>query len=78
MAVSLNEETLRLIEDRMSQYGVKSADKLVRIAGRQFRVVGVSAKKGAFFGNSLDEFAVIPLGQPVANISSAAGIVTAV
>ncbi|MFP5378316.1 MAG: ABC transporter permease [Vicinamibacteria bacterium] len=38
-------------------------DKLVRIAGRQFRVVGVSAKKGAFFGNSLDEFAVIPLGQ---------------
>ena len=27
-----------------------------------FRVVGVSAKKGAAFGNSLDEFVVIPLG----------------
>jgi putative ABC transport system permease protein len=38
-------------------------DKMIRIAGIQFRVVGVSAKKGAFFGNSLDEFAVIPLGQ---------------
>jgi putative ABC transport system permease protein len=38
-------------------------DKMIRIAGIQFRVVGVSAKKGAFLGNSLDEFAVIPLGQ---------------
>ncbi len=37
-------------------------DKQVRIAGVNFRVVGVSAKKGAAFGNSLDEFAVIPLG----------------
>jgi putative ABC transport system permease protein len=36
---------------------------LIRIAGVPFRVVGVSAKKGAFFGNSLDEFVVIPLGQ---------------
>lgn len=32
MAVSLNEETLRLIEDRMSRFGVKSADNLVRVA----------------------------------------------
>ncbi|MGH9387615.1 MAG: ABC transporter permease [Vicinamibacterales bacterium] len=37
-------------------------DKLVRVAGVPFRVVGVSAKKGAAFGNSLDEFVVIPLG----------------
>ncbi|MEO8679731.1 MAG: ABC transporter permease [Vicinamibacterales bacterium] len=37
-------------------------DKQIRIAGVAFRVVGVSAKKGAAFGNSLDEFAVIPLG----------------
>ncbi len=37
-------------------------DKQIRIAGVSFRVVGVSAKKGASFGNSLDEFAVIPLG----------------
>jgi putative ABC transport system permease protein len=37
-------------------------DKQVRIAGVNFRVVGVSAKKGAAFGNSLDEFVVIPLG----------------
>lgn len=37
-------------------------DKHIRIAGVSFRIVGVSAKKGASFGNSLDEFAVIPLG----------------
>lgn len=37
-------------------------DKQVRIAGVNFRVVGVSSKKGAAFGNSLDEFIVIPLG----------------
>jgi putative ABC transport system permease protein len=37
-------------------------DKELKIAGVSFRVVGVSAKKGASFGNSLDEFAVIPLG----------------
>ena len=38
-------------------------DKTIKIAGVPFRIVGVSAKKGAFFGNSLDEFVVIPLGQ---------------
>jgi putative ABC transport system permease protein len=38
-------------------------DKVIRVAGLQFRVVGVSAKKGAFFGNSLDQFVVVPLGQ---------------
>jgi putative ABC transport system permease protein len=37
-------------------------DKQIRIAGVNFRVVGVSAKKGAVFGNSLDDFVVIPLG----------------
>jgi putative ABC transport system permease protein len=37
-------------------------DKIVRIRGVHFRVVGVSQKKGAFFGNSMDSFVVIPLG----------------
>jgi putative ABC transport system permease protein len=37
-------------------------DKIVRIEGMHFRVVGVSAKQGSFFGASQDEFAVIPLG----------------
>ena len=36
-------------------------DKFIKVAGVPFRVVGVSAKKGAFFGNSLDEFVVIAL-----------------
>jgi putative ABC transport system permease protein len=37
-------------------------DKIIRIEGKHFRVVGVSEKKGSFLGNSQDEFAVIPLG----------------
>jgi putative ABC transport system permease protein len=38
-------------------------EKQIKIAGVPFTVVGVSKKKGAAFGQSLDEFAVIPLGQ---------------
>jgi putative ABC transport system permease protein len=38
-------------------------DKTIRVAGVNFRVLGVSAKKGAAFGNSLDEFVIIPLGS---------------
>ncbi len=37
-------------------------DKVIRIGGLNFRVVGVSEKKGSFFGQSQDEFALIPLG----------------
>jgi putative ABC transport system permease protein len=37
-------------------------DKRIKIAGVPFTVVGVSKKKGAAFGQSLDEFVVIPLG----------------
>jgi putative ABC transport system permease protein len=37
-------------------------DKEVRIGGINMRVVGVSARKGAVFGNSQDAYAVIPLG----------------
>jgi putative ABC transport system permease protein len=43
--------------------GADPLDKIVRIRGVHFRVVGVSEKKGAIFGNSMDSFAVIPLGQ---------------
>ena len=37
-------------------------DKIIKIRGQHVRVVGVSEKKGAIFGNSQDEFAVVPLG----------------
>jgi putative ABC transport system permease protein len=37
-------------------------EKTVKIGGSHFRVVGVSEKKGAIFGQSQDEFAVIPYG----------------
>jgi putative ABC transport system permease protein len=36
-------------------------EKVIKIEGVHFRVVGVSSKKGSFLGNSLDEIAVIPL-----------------
>ena len=50
------------IADRL--FGAENPlDKVIRVAGVPFRIVGVSAKKGAFFGNSQDEFVVIPLGQ---------------
>jgi putative ABC transport system permease protein len=43
--------------------GAEPIDKQIRIAGVPFTVVGVSKKKGSSFGQSLDEFVVIPLGQ---------------
>jgi putative ABC transport system permease protein len=36
-------------------------EKILKIHGIHFRVVGVSEKKGTIFGRSQDEFAVIPL-----------------
>jgi putative ABC transport system permease protein len=44
---------------------INPIDKVVTIAGEHFRVVGVSSSKGSLFGNSLDSFAVIPLGAYV-------------
>jgi putative ABC transport system permease protein len=38
-------------------------DKSIQIEGSHFRVVGISAKKGSFLGQSQDEFVVIPLKQ---------------
>src|SRR4051812_9821686 len=42
---------------------VNPLEKDIKIAGIPFRVVGVSEKKGSVFGNSQDNFAVIPLGS---------------
>jgi len=42
--------------------GADPLDKIIKIEGSHFRVVGVAEKKGAVFGQSQDEFAVIPLG----------------
>jgi len=49
--------------DRLFGPDVDPLDKTIQIEGVHFRVVGVSAKRGALLGNSQDEFAVIPLGQ---------------
>jgi hypothetical protein len=49
--------------DRLFGSDVDPLDKVIQIEGVHFRVVGVSSKRGAFLGNSQDEFAVVPLGQ---------------
>jgi putative ABC transport system permease protein len=41
--------------------GANALDKLIKINGFHFRVVGVNEQKGSLFGNSQDEFIVIPL-----------------
>jgi putative ABC transport system permease protein len=38
-------------------------DQIVKIQGVHFRVIGVNEKKGSIFGQSQDEFAVVPLGS---------------
>ena len=42
--------------------GADPLDRTITIEGVHFRVVGVSQPKGSLFGQSQDEFAVIPLG----------------
>jgi putative ABC transport system permease protein len=41
---------------------INPLDRIIKIQGVHFRVVGVSAKKGGVFGASMDGFAVIPIG----------------
>ncbi len=41
---------------------VSPLDKVIKIQGVHFRVVGVSERKGGVFGASMDGFAVIPIG----------------
>ena len=42
--------------------GRNPVDQIIQIRGTHFRVVGVAEEKGSVFGDSQDEFAVIPLG----------------
>jgi putative ABC transport system permease protein len=44
-------------------HGRTAVDQVIRIKGNHFRVVGVSEKLGSMFGESQDEFVVIPLGS---------------
>jgi len=40
----------------------EALEKVISIGNTHFRVIGVSKKKGSAFGNSQDNFAIIPLG----------------
>ena len=52
-----SETAQKLFKDR------RPVDQVIKVAGTHFRVVGVSEKKGSFFGQSQDDFVVIPLGK---------------
>jgi putative ABC transport system permease protein len=43
--------------------GRNPIDAQITIAGSHFRVVGVNEKKGSLFGQSQDDFAIMPLGK---------------
>ncbi len=51
------------IADRLFGSDIDPLEKTIQIEGVHFRIVGVSARRGALLGRSQDEFAVIPLGQ---------------
>jgi putative ABC transport system permease protein len=42
--------------------GANPIDRSIQVKGVHFRVIGVNEEKGTLFGNSQDEFIVIPLG----------------
>jgi putative ABC transport system permease protein len=50
------------IADRLF-HGLNALDRTIQVRGVHFRVVGVNEEKGTLFGNSQDEFVVIPLGS---------------
>jgi putative ABC transport system permease protein len=41
---------------------VSPLDKVIKVGGLPFRIVGVSKPQGSFFGNSQDNFVIIPIG----------------
>ena len=49
------------IADRLFK-GVSAVDRTIQVKGVHFRVLGVNEQKGSLFGNSQDEFIVVPLG----------------
>jgi putative ABC transport system permease protein len=49
----------RLFRDR------NPLDRTIRIAGHPYRVIGVLEKQGSVFGQSIDNFVVVPLRSPV-------------
>ena len=51
------------LAERLFGPDVDPIDKVIQIQGLHFRVVGVSARRGQALGQTMDEFAVIPLGQ---------------
>jgi putative ABC transport system permease protein len=43
--------------------GRRPVDQMIRVGRAHFRVVGVNERKGSLFGQSQDDFVVIPLGR---------------
>ena len=59
--------------DRLFE-GADPLDRTITVQGVHFRVVGVSEIRGSMFGQSLDEFVVIPLGAYQRLFGSRAGL----
>ena len=53
---------------------VDPLDKVIKVGNQHFRVIGVSEKKGSVFGQSQDEFVIIPLGQFMKMFGSRPGL----
>ena len=51
------------LAERLFGPGIEPLDKIIQIQGLHFRVIGVSARRGTVLGQTLDEFAIIPLAQ---------------
>ncbi|HEX6162088.1 MAG TPA: ABC transporter permease [Vicinamibacterales bacterium] len=51
------------LAERLFGPDVDPIDKVIQIQGLHFRVVGVSARRGQTLGQTMDEFAVVPLGR---------------
>ena len=51
------------LADRLFGPDLDPIDKVIQIQGLHFRVVGVSTRRGQALGQTMDEFAVVALGQ---------------
>ena len=51
------------LADRLFGPDIDPIDKVIQIQGHHFRVVGVSARRGQALGQTMDEFAVVPLAR---------------
>jgi putative ABC transport system permease protein len=50
------------IAEKLFDQNTGPLDQRIDVGGQKFRVIGVSAKMGRFFGQNMDDFVLIPIG----------------